>query len=155
MTFLKTWLLGLIAAAMVVTLADALLPEGRQRSVLRSCGGVILFLAIVQPLCSWGGIDFRWRQGDVDAMAETQISQYEEEHLTAMETIIKEKCGAYISKTAAELGLTCCAQVECQTADGIPLPCEAVLNIPFDTALSRRIESELGIDAAHQHWQEG
>lgn len=155
MTFLKEWLLGLIAAAMLVTLTEALLPEGRLRRVLHSCGSVVLLLAIVQPLRGWNSPGLRWQLSDAEAMAEERIAQYEEGNLTAMETIIKEKCSAYISKTAAELGLTCHAQVECRAENGVPLPCEVTLDIPCDTALSRRITAELGINGAHQHWQEG
>lgn len=155
MTFLKEWLLGLIAAAMVVTLADALLPAGRLRSALRSCGGVLLFLTLVQPLRGWKGGELRGYQTDIDAMTAVQIAAYEQEHLSAMESIISGKCSAYISETAAALGLTCHAQVTCRTENGVPLPREIALDIPCDLQLSRRIADELGIDAEHQYWQEG
>ena len=47
---LRTWLLGIIAAGMVIGVLYALLPKGRLRPIVRTAGGVVLMLVILRPL---------------------------------------------------------------------------------------------------------
>ena len=49
---LRTWLLGIIAAGMLVGVLYALLPKGRMKPIAHAAGGLALLLAILQPLLS-------------------------------------------------------------------------------------------------------
>ena len=63
MEMLQGWLLGLTAAALAVSLLTAMLPKGETiRRIAGLAGGLILLLAVVQPL---GGTDVAVR--DVSA----------------------------------------------------------------------------------------
>ena len=42
---LRTWLLSIIAAGLVLSILYALLPKGRLRPIVRTAGGVVLMLA--------------------------------------------------------------------------------------------------------------
>ena len=53
MEMLQGWLLGLTAAALAVSLLTAMLPKGETiRRIAGLAGGLILLLAVVQPLRS-------------------------------------------------------------------------------------------------------
>lgn len=47
---LRTWLLSIIAAGLVLSILYALLPKGRLRPIVRTAGGVVLMLVILRPL---------------------------------------------------------------------------------------------------------
>ena len=47
---LRTWLLSIIAAGLVLAILYALLPKGRLRPIVRTAGGVVLMLVILRPL---------------------------------------------------------------------------------------------------------
>ena len=50
MVFLRHWLLGVIACAMVVSLLNQLCPEGSVRQIARFTGGLLLLCAMLRPL---------------------------------------------------------------------------------------------------------
>ncbi len=50
MTIIRTWLLSVTVSAMVIAVAEALMPEGSVKKVGRLTGGLILILGLVQPL---------------------------------------------------------------------------------------------------------
>lgn len=49
---LRTWLLSIIAAGLVLAILYALVPKGRLRPIVRTTGGVALMLVILRPY--WG-----------------------------------------------------------------------------------------------------
>ncbi len=51
---LRTWLLGIIAAGMVIGVLYALLPKGRMKPIAHAAGGAALLLVIVQPVAGAG-----------------------------------------------------------------------------------------------------
>lgn len=55
MTGIKNWLLGITAAALAVSLAQALTPEGTVKKIGRLVGALVLLLAALRPLAGWGG----------------------------------------------------------------------------------------------------
>ena len=50
MDFLRGWLLSVTAAATILAAAQALMPEGAVKRAARLTAGLILILALVQPL---------------------------------------------------------------------------------------------------------
>ena len=50
MNGLREWLLGVVAAALAVSLAQSLTPDGTVKRVGRLVGGLVLLLAVVRPL---------------------------------------------------------------------------------------------------------
>ena len=47
---IRQWLLGVLAAAMALSLLYALLPKGAVRGAARATGGLILLLVVLGPL---------------------------------------------------------------------------------------------------------
>lgn len=62
MEMLQGWLLGLTAAALAVSLLTAMLPKGETiRRIAGLAGGLILLLAVVQPLLRVRWEELTWR----------------------------------------------------------------------------------------------
>ena len=50
MSLLKTWLFGVIAAAMALSILYALVPKGALLTIAKCTGGLIMLLVVVRPL---------------------------------------------------------------------------------------------------------
>ena len=158
--FVRSWLLGVTAAALVLALAEALVPEGTVKKVCRLAGGMALLLAAAGPVLEI-----------VDGAALTRAAegwrgrtrQYEE----ALEersgqfylAIIEEETAAYVMDKARELGFECAAEVTWSYDEqGVPRPWEASARgtwTPEQRAgLERLLEEELGIPAQRQRYEE-
>lgn len=158
---LRSWLVGITCASMVVALAESLAPAGAVRKVGRLTGGLVILLSILQPamtldLTNLSGILAEYR---VEAAGYSYILEGENENL--MKTIIAEQTGAYILDKAASLGVDGC-EVTVEVADqeeGYPIP-ESVTVMGSITeeqqkALSRQIEANLAISADRQNYIAG
>lgn len=50
MDWFRSWLLGVVAAALAVAMAQALTPEGAVKKVGKLVGGLVLLLAVTKPI---------------------------------------------------------------------------------------------------------
>ena len=155
----RSWLLALIAVALVCALADALMPPGGVKRVGRLVCGLVLMAAVLSPL---SGLDVeagqRWLEEYFLSLSrqETELGDLANRQT---KVIIEQQCAAYIVDKAAQLGLTCTARVECRASgEGLYLPARAEISGGLDGSgraqLSRMIEEDLGIPAAEQVYME-
>ncbi len=154
MSVLKMWLLGIVAAAMALSILYALLPKGALLTVAKCTGGLIMLLVVLRPLLSLELADAmpdyqQWQQ-----IIQQQTDDYTAANQQQMETVIQNETEAYIQEKAAQLGLDCHVQVVCQLREGVPFPAEVVLDMPRNAALSQWLAEELAIDETHQRWRE-
>ena len=152
---LRGWLLGLVAAALILTVLRALVPKGSIRPVARVTAGLVLLLVLLRPLAGLGGGSLRVRYDELEREITARIEDYQALHENEMESIIADSTAAYISEQAAHLGLTCRAEVRCEVRDGTPQPASAAMDIPYDAQLAAAIADDLGIPAEKQSWQGG
>ncbi len=156
----RSWLLGVTAAALVLALAETLAPEGGVKKVCRLAGGLALLLAAVGPVVNI-----------LDGSALTQAvegwknrSQSYEQALEEQKdrfylTIIEEETAAYVMDKARELGLECAAEVTYgYDEDGVPCPWEVTARGAWTEGqraqLERLLEEELGVPARRQSYEE-
>lgn len=149
MELIRTWILSVTVSAIVIAVAQALMPAGAVKKVGQLTGGLILVLGILQPLA---GMDY----GDLyDLVTALPAGAIQEEEMAfdndeTMETIIAGELEAYIADKGKQLGAACAAQVTCTAGEGgVPVP-EAVtvtgtLTPAQKAALSDYLEEELGI----------
>lgn len=154
MTFFRSWLFGIVAASMAMSLLYALLPKGAILTAAKCTGSLILILVMLRPLVSLRIEDFAPSYDYWDSEITTQAEELTEDNRASMESLIEDECSAYISEKAAQLGLTVRAEVLCELRDGVPFPAEVTLDIPYHAALSERIAQDLDIAAKNQRWQE-
>ena len=158
MELVRNWLIGVTAAAMVVALAESLAPEGAVKKIGKLTGGLLLMVAILQPLI---GLDYASLSGiltEYRLEAEGYSTALETENVRLMKTIIEEQTAAYIQDKAAELGADCTAEVTCrENDDGNLYPASVVvygeLTQAQTNALSRTIEGDLAISAQNQQYE--
>jgi len=154
MSFLREWLLGITAAALAVALAQALTPEGAIKKTARLAGGLVLLLAVVNPLKSFVP-EVLPTPGDLAPSPETAASGGEE----VMKTLIAQKAGAYIVDKGLALGCACTARVTvAEDENGWPVPWSAEVwgqwTEKGKAELSQTIAQELDIPAQRQSFRE-
>lgn len=155
----RSWLLAVIATALLCAVADALMPPGAVKRVGRLVCGLVLIGAILSPLAEpdLEGSQ-RWLEGYL-ASVHTRKAELEETVDSQIKVIIEQKLSAYIVDKAAQLGLTCRARVECEEfEDGLYLPVrtEVAGSMTADVQgrLIRLIQSDLGVPAEAQIYVE-
>ena len=160
MGFVRSWLLGVPAAALVLALAEALAPEGSVKKVCRLAGGMALLLAAAGPVLEaldgnlLAGAVEGWR--DRSQRYERELEENNERFYLA---IIEEETAAYVMDKARELGFECAVEVTCgYDENGVPCPWEVAARgqwAPEQRArLERLLEEELGVPARRQYYEE-
>lgn len=152
---LKEWLLGMTAVAMLLALADYLVPEGGAKGVCRLAGGLVLMLAAVGPVLRLEQADFSsllgcWEEDAAAVAAEDGAALYE--------SIIAQQCSAYILDKAEDLGISCRVEVSCERGEeGVPVPVgakvEGVWTQAQREALCQAIAEDLGIPEWAQQFE--
>lgn len=158
MDLIRNWLIGVTAAAMVVALADSLVPEGAVKKIGKLAGGLLMIVAILQPLAGLNYETLAAALANYRMETEGYSSALKTENERLMKTIIEEQTGAYIQDKAGELAVVCTAQVTCQvTGDGNLYPASVVIYGELTqeqvNALSRIIEGDLAIPAENQRYE--
>ena len=158
--FVRAWLLGVTAAALVLALAETLAPEGGAKKACRLAGGMALLLAAMGPVA--GVLDGSALTRTVDGWR-NRAQRYEEELEERNErlylAIIEEETAAYVMDKARQLGFECAAEVTCgYDEEGMPCPWEVSARGAWTQRqreeLERLLEEELGVPAQRQHYEE-
>ena len=152
MEFLRQWLLGVIACAMLVSVVQQLCPEGSVRKLARFTGGLLLLCAMLRPLTTveLPGVD--WDAGGYrEAVARLEL-ELGAAQKNAMADGIAAELEAYIEDKAESLGANVQAQVTMGTGSGAPLPERVTLRGAYSAALAEAIEAELGVTKERQTW---
>lgn len=140
----KNWLSAIVAAAMLISVAQSLAPKGAFQRIARLSGSLVLAVVMLRPalhipvgelLPEWEGL----RQETA------QLEQtYKSENQQVMAAVIEEKAASYIKDKADELGLTCTAQVKTQGSP--PQPSAVILQGESSPELESYIRRELGVE---------
>ena len=105
MELLRTWMMGVTAAAILCALADRLMPDGPVRRVGRLTMGLVMLAAVLHPLIHLEGASAEAPETDWSAQTAVQIQSLEEERNQTMKAIIEQEFAAYIVDKAAQLGV--------------------------------------------------
>ena len=161
MELVRTWVMGVAAAAFLVAVAQTLMPQGPVRAVGGLTCGLVLLLAVLRPL---GQVELeagqRWLE-NWQLQAEEDRLQLEQDYEGRLEKVIAEQTAAYIQHEAAELGVALRSEVVCRRDDGGNFVPDSVrlYGIWGDAernALSKIITETLDIPAQRQFFiQEG
>ena len=146
----RGWLLAVIAASLLCALADVLMPQGAVKRVGKLVCGLVIMAAIVSPLVDLDVEESRRWLEECLTGVELRAAELEDTVGDQRKAIIERECAAYIVDKAAQLGLTCTAQVECQAdEDGLFLPVRTrvsgLLSEAGRTQLAQAIQEDLGV----------
>lgn len=151
----KDWLLSVTAAALIVALAQALVPEGAVKKIGALIGGMVLLTVLLRPVAALNLEELtRWTAAYAPT-EDTEINQGGQ----MMKSLIAQKTSAYIVDKGKELGVSCTARVTVgQDASGWPVPRSVEISGTWSQkekeALSRAIEEELDIPSQRQIFRE-
>ena len=153
MELLRTWITGVTVAAVILAAAQALMPEGAVKRVGRLTGGLVLVLALLQPLTA---LDY----GRLSDAAAGLPAPAEAEMGDTMKPIIEQELAAYIVDKGKALGADLACAVTCVTDEnGVPVPRGAVVTGSLTRtqreSLSAILDRDLGIPSEAQTFREG
>lgn len=151
-----TWILGMAAAAVFCAFASELTPEGRVKGVQRLVCGIVMVIALLQPLTVLDFDSYSLNMAKYRAQAE-QISTHAEEISDSLSrSFIEARCRAYILDKAKLCGANVTdAAVELRwSSEGVWYPVGAVIYGTYHAELSQLMEAELGISPDKQEWSE-
>ena len=152
---LREWLTSIVVVTLLLSVAQALVPEGNIRRVASFLGGLILILAMLRPVL---GADLERLRLNFDGY-EQELRQVREElsasYDAGLAERIEERTAAYISDKADALGLDVTVRVEAAAGpDGVTLPEKAELTGAYSQELADFMARELGIPAERQVWHD-
>ena len=157
MTAFGTYLTGLVAAAVLIAVAAAVTPEGTAKKVVLLAGGLILVLAMLDPIRqvtpqAMAGYIARQQLTLSESLSGVQVGS-----TRIQAQIISEQAETYILTKAEALGLDLSVQVETAVEDLYPYPWAVRLRGTFTQTqkevLERYIETNLAIPLQRQTWQ--
>ena len=159
MELLRQWLVGVTCAAMIIALADSLTPSGTVRKVGKLVGGLVLLLAVLQPVLTFDYSAMAIAATDYQAAFGSYDLELEETDLDLMKTIIAERTGAYILDKAAQQGIACQVTVQAAGEGEWPVPetvtVQGTLTGEQREALERQIEADFAIPVQRQFYESG
>ena len=155
---MKTWLMRVIAAAILCTIAQDLSPKGSVKQVGRLVCAMVLLCVVLSPVKTLDmAAGSQWLTNYRATLADSRAALAEQGEEIQM-AVIGEKYRAYIEDKGAQLGLNCQAQVDCREEGEIYVPDR--VQVTGDLAqgdwdgLSRCLEEELGVPPERQDFRE-
>lgn len=152
---LRAWMLSLITVSMLLSVIQAVTPPGGVKKIASLLGGLILLLAMLQPLTR---SRLRWQTSapaDMQRSIRLRTEALQKEQESKRRTIIEEKTASYIVKEAERIGISCTVRVKAAAdKDGRLRPVSAALSCPRSQQLALYMEKQLGIPQGRQTWNE-
>ncbi len=144
----KTYLLSVAAAAILIAVVQSLLPKGTMQKIAAFSGGLLVILSVLSPFLKLEYADMTRAVNKIATERETFEASYQNQ----WSAIIKDRCETYILDKAKALGLTLDVEVELGERDGYPYPSAVTLKGAFSQALSDDIAENLDIPPEKQEW---
>lgn len=155
MEFMRNWILSVTISAMIVAVAESMMPPGTVKKVARLTGGLVLMLGILQPILRMDYEDLFLAANGFPSVSleEQETSKTGNEEI--LKSIIEEELSAYVLDKAKNMGCSCEVEFRCVPGEGgTPVP-EAVMVRGLLNAAQRRtmealLTGDLGIPKDHQ-----
>lgn len=152
----RAWLTAVVSVTLLLSVIQMLTPKGSLREITSFVGELLLLAVLLRPL---GNVDLSAVSLDLDAYRQTveqrQQAELEQEGQKELLGLIEAELESYISDKAADMGLTLRVQVTVEPdGSGVPVPVSVELTGPRSETLSRWLETELGVPAERQVWNE-
>lgn len=155
MEWIRTWILSVTVSAMLIAVAEGLMPSGPVKKVARLLGGLVLMLGMLQPIMRLD-VDTLFEQAN--ALSEITVENrqsLEEGSDEMMKSIIEAELCAYVLDKAQDLGIHCTVSISCRAAENRAfLPHSAEIRGQLTAAqqakLARLLQEDLEIPREQQ-----
>lgn len=155
---IRSYLLSLVAAAMICSMALTLTGKTKGKRMVRLACGLCLVVVLLGPLLNLKSADFSDYLEDLkqDAGAAQTFSQEASAELTAQ--VITKNAESYILDKATACGAEITVAVDVEAADGLySVPCGATITGDVTEiqkeALAQFMDETLGIPREKQIWK--
>lgn len=148
METLRTYLLGIVAAAMAVTAASALLREGSLRRAVRLAGSVVLILVVLGPLLRESLDAFGAYLAEIEMEEDALRSGIEVENTDILTRIICRKTEAYILDKATAMGADVEVAVTMEQGEHYPYPYGVTVEGALTDAQRERLSEDMELSLA-------
>lgn len=156
MEFLGEYILRLCAAAILCALVRAISEDWKgHKKMLDLVCGLVMLTVFLEPLGLLSSLSFENPTAVYRRQAENLVQESQASMKQELESVISERARAYIMDKAEALGML--VEVQVEVGDDF-IPCGVTIHgavSPYArTALSSRIEGELGISKEAQVWSQ-
>jgi hypothetical protein len=157
---IKSWVLGVAAAAFIAGIAISLVPQGKMRRVVSLVCGFMTIAVMLGPLKEFDFGSYSSYLSEFQSRTENIGAELANENERLIKAIIEERSAAYILDKATQLEISDLkVTVVTKAGDGdYPYPWSVELGGEATEqqkrSLGRYMEAELGIPAERQHWSE-
>ena len=152
----RGWLTAVVSVTLLLSVVQTLIPKGSLRESASLIGGLILLVVLLQPIGKLDLSDLSLDPAPYRQLVEQRQAELEAEEQKKLTELIETEMEAYISDKASDMGLKLRVRVSTAADDsGTPLPVQVELTGPRSEALARWLETELGLPAERQVWNEG
>lgn len=152
---LKEWVTSIVLVTLLLSVAQTLIPEGSIRKIASFTGGLILLVALLQPVLGTDLSRLDLEMGEYEQAVRERREELEKVGKSDLSDIIAQRTAAYISDKADTLGIAVTAEVTVEPGEnGVPVPVEARLTGPTSGELADYMEQELGIPRERQVWKD-
>jgi len=156
--FAQEWVRAIAGAALICAAASALTPKGKVKGILKLVCGIVLIMAMINPLLDGTLPELSLDLSAYRQKADEIIGEAEEKENGLSRRIIEGEMEAYILDKARSLGATLeSVEVAVKWGDeGCWYPHEVTITAELPprekSLISNSIEAELGIPGERQYW---
>lgn len=148
----REWIQSIVMVAMLLSVGQAMIPEGQIRKIFSFTGGLVLIVVLMQPVL---GLEVGVLMEPLEEYEQQVSAQTEEIEKTVraeQEAIIEQKLEAYISDKTDTLEEGGTVRIRAETAeDGTVILSAELVGQPSES-LAEYLEQELGIPRERQVW---
>lgn len=154
MEHVRSYLIGMICAAMAVAILSAVLKDGAVKRAVMLVGGLVLLMAVLTPIVKADLDKFGQYLSQVELQTDALTSGITVDNKELMAEIIRDKTEAYILDKAASLDAEIEVQVTVATDADYPYPDGAtitgILNAGQKNSLQAYLRDSLAIPEERQ-----
>ena len=148
----REWIQSIVMVAMLLSVGQAMIPEGQIRKIFSFTGGLVLIVVLIQPVL---GLEVGVLMEPLEEYEQQVSAQTEEIEKTVraeQEAIIEQNLEAYISDKTDTLEEGGTVRIRAETAeDGTVILSAELVGQPSES-LAEYLEQELGIPRERQVW---
>ena len=157
MNTIKTYLLSVIASALLGSFLSNLLPQGKCKQILCFAGTLVMILTVISPLMKLDSTKMARSIASLRIQTEQWRTGVEVQTRELQGKIIKEESEAYVLDKAEAMGVSISPEITLREDGAFPYPYEIVMEGTWSEedrrVLSTLIAEDLGIPIQRQEWR--
>jgi stage III sporulation protein AF len=148
----QEWIRSIVMVTMLLSVGQAMIPEGQIRKIFSFAGGLVLMIVLLQPVLGLKMDDVVKPLEAYERQISGQKEELEQQVRAEQETIIEQNLAAYISNQADVLEEGESVRIRAETAEDGSVILSAELVAQPSEPLEDYLEQELGIPRERQVW---